>query len=160
MLRAILTSGALIFTTSCVYQQFADTCKHLSGAFFYSIEPADYTLFVSAPQILEEKPPILAFGDPEDSSLAVELVAVDSSDETRGPFAESGCSSSTIREYELVVDKESWISYWETVKEEGSYSMGVGVPGLEPPIRSNSFGFAFVEKSSREPAGYCGCFAP
>lgn len=159
MLRAVFASGALIFATSCVYQQFADTCDYFSGVFFYSIEPTDYTLFVSAPQILEEKPPILAFGDPETSSLAVKLVAVESADGTPEPFTESRCSSSTIGEYELVVDKEDWITYWETVKEEGSFSIGVGVPGLEPPIPASSFGFAFVEKSSREPAASCGCLA-
>ncbi len=84
MLRTVFASGALIFAASCVYQQIADTCDYFSGAFFDSTEPTNYTLFVSAPQILEEKPPILAFGDPETSSLAVKLVAVESADGTVG----------------------------------------------------------------------------
>jgi len=160
VLRAVLASGALILSSSCVYQQFADTCDHFSGVFFYSIEPTDYTLFISAPQVLEKKPPTLAFGDSDTSSLTVRLVAVESGDSTHDPFTESRCSSPTIGEYELVVDKEDWITYWENVKEEGSFSIGVGVPGLEPPIRDSSFGFAFVEKSSRNPAASCGCLAP
>ena len=156
-LKAIILTAA-ICTTSCAYRDLTDTCLFPSGAPFYEMEPSELTLVVSAPRFSEDEPPFLTLGG-SNPELVVDLVAVEVSGDIVTGISGSNCAPSEVREFDLAVDAKEWLSHWAAAKEKGRFAMGVGVPSLEPPVRESSFGFALVEKSSRESAASCGCLS-
>jgi hypothetical protein len=122
------------------------------------MEPGELTLVISAPRFSEDKPPFLTLGD-SDPKLVVDLVAVEVSGGIEKNVPGTSCATGEVREFDLAVDAEAWLNHWAAAKEKGRFAMGVGVPGLTPPVRKSSFGFALVEKSSQEYAATCGCLA-
>jgi hypothetical protein len=122
------------------------------------MDPSEFVLVISAAQFSEHKLPFLTLGG-SNPELVVDLVAVDVSGDTADSISGAHCAPAEAREFDLAVNIEEWLNYWAAAKEEGHWAMAVGVPGLEPPVRESSIGFALVEKSSRESAASCGCLA-
>jgi hypothetical protein len=145
-------------TTSCSTQDVVETCEYASGVRFYLMQPSDLSVLLSAPKLSDTDPPYLILGDSDSSYLAVELTAVEESRDLSEILSDTQCKIGEIREYDLSVTNDDWLGYWSKAKEQGHYSMGFVVPGLESRVRKSSFGFTLVEKSTRELANACGCF--
>ncbi len=74
-------------------------------------------------------------------------------------YEENQCKGVELHAFKLEVETDVWDSYWAEVKERRKYNVGVAFPGLEPPVRLSSIGFAFVENATQKPIVSCACLA-
>ena len=159
-MKQLLTFSVTVFLGGCVYQNFGDTCQFPSDVPFYEAELSALSLIIVSPHFSDTDAPFLSLYDHDnESALAVELIELEQHSSGLIGATTQYCRDAETREYLLAVDQQDWTSYWVMAREAGRFSVGVAVPGLEPPVRSNSFGFALYEKSSRDPAWVCGCLA-
>ncbi len=157
---AAIVSTAAFGATGCVYQDLSDTCTFASGTPLYQLAAYELGLVIGSTQFSDTDPPFLVLYGPDgEAILDVDLVARPARAGTPRAAPGQRCMKAEVRSFDLAVDAGKWSSYWASAKEHREFSAGVAVPGLEPPVRARSFGFAFLSKSTGESVASCGCFA-
>ena len=152
----IATSGA----AGCAIQDVDDTCQFPSDVPIDELRPDELVVIVGAPRFSDTNPPFFNLGGGAgEPGVAVALIAREDSEAPTGMLVPGHCENADIREFDLDVAPDDWAGYWKASRDKGSFSMGIAVPGLKAPVRSNELGFALIEKSSRESVASCGCLA-
>ena len=144
----------IVLLSGCTYQAATDVCD-FPFAVLYESAPSSFTVSIVSPHY-SEATPFLSFHGPDgEPALIVSLIE----DRQLRESSADRCRNAELRRYRLSVGEEDWIDYWAKAVESGRFSGGVGVPGLESPVRTRSFGFALIDESSGRPAWVCGCLA-
>ena len=146
--------------SGCIYQNFGDTCAYLDGQPFYAFRPDELNVIVGSSQFSATQDPWLRmYEEQDDSALEVLLERTQTPSDSVYPVLLEHCSNIEAREFELAVENEEWSKYWSSAKDRRTFSMALAMPGLEPPVRTKSFGFALVAREDGEVKVSCGCFA-
>jgi hypothetical protein len=146
--------------SGCVYQSLGDTCVYAEGQPFYSFRPDELNLIVGSSQFSATQDPWLKLNaDQEESALVVPLALTQIPSDTSYADLLGYCSNVEARNYELAVENAEWSEYWSSAKDRGSFSVALAIPGLEPPVRAKSFGFALIGREDGDIKASCGCFA-
>lgn len=161
--RAVIYLGvigaAASMLSGCAFQSFEDSCSFPADVTFYDSDPESLTVFVASPEPSSSRQPFLRLSDSgEDQTLTIQLTetSMPSGNSFIGPGIR--CSNTELRQYDLGVSAEDWISFWDKAEEDGQFRGVIGFPsGKFGFVRTDSIGFALIDKPTAAAAWTCGC---
>ena len=142
----------------CVFVDVSDQCEYSNKLPLYESNPESMSLYIGAPPTWASQAPYLVLNERSGGRrvATIDLQLQHQPQPWPTDLDASRCVGAEWKRYALLADVEEWNMYWESTKEVG-FDYGIAFPDAKGPVRSKSFGFAFVSDDHLATVASCGC---